>query len=134
METISLGHVSKGRVNCVTPHPTQAGIVLSGSSDCTARVWDCNTKSLVTKIKFESGVTAAAYLPTNVCTIWNIDDIISFVKKNEQKCLHLVIFSVMVFNKGAEIKHNVVNRGVCLAGQRLVQIGPKSPIVYKLAN
>jgi len=65
VETVTLGHVSIGRVNCVTSHPTQGGIILSGSSDCTARVWDCNTKSLVTKIKFEAGVTAASYLSIN---------------------------------------------------------------------
>ena len=63
---MTLGHVSVGRVNCVTAHPTQAGIVLSGSSDQTARVWDCASKSLLTKIKFEAGVTAAAYLNIQV--------------------------------------------------------------------
>ena len=72
-ETLMLGHIATGRINCVTSHPTQPGIILSGSSDSTARIWDCKTRMLLNKIKFDSGVTAAVYLNINVSEIKDVN-------------------------------------------------------------
>ena len=46
IETIVQGHVSSGRVNSVRAHPTRQ-IILSTSSDRTARIWDLEKKVLM---------------------------------------------------------------------------------------
>ena len=46
VETIVQGHVATGRVNSVRAHPSR-NLILSTSSDRTARVWDIEKKVLI---------------------------------------------------------------------------------------